>query len=36
MLLIQLSVVRTLQCLVEGVALVSLCPGHAKMAMEMP
>ena len=27
--LMQLSVVRTLQCLVKGEALVSLCPGHA-------
>ena len=25
----QLLVVRTLQCLVKGEALVSLCPGHA-------
>ena len=27
----QLLVVRTLQCLVKGEALVSLCPGHAAM-----
>ena len=30
----QLSVVRTLQCLVKGEALVSLCPGHAAMLVE--
>ena len=30
--LMQLSVIRTLQCLVKGEALVSLCPDHAAMA----
>ena len=29
--LMQLSVIRTLQCLVKGEALVSLCPDHAAM-----
>ena len=29
--LMQLNVVRTLQCLVKGEALVSLCPGHNVM-----
>ena len=31
--LMQLSVVRTLQCLVKGEALVSLCPGHAAIPL---